>query len=103
MTEVTELRVKDFWQKIHNYDAVTGHSCDEVQQKTLRDAWKKLCPFFFEETETTPENCVSVSLLTGENKKELNLAMDAGDVVEFLNPHVPELTIDGLIEEAKFC
>lgn len=73
-------------------------------KKPVRDAWKKICPFFFVETGDLTENCVSVSVLIGEineNGRKLNLKMDAEDVVKHLSSHDPELVIDDLSELLK--
>lgn len=53
--------------------SILQDSWEEAQQKTIRDAWKRLCPLFLE-TKITSESRDSVSFLENEiveNRREL--------------------------------
>ena len=68
----------------------------------MRDAWKILCPFFFEQAGDLTETDTNV--LTDEVNeivhlaRELNLEVNEGDVLELLDSDDDELTVVQLME-----
>lgn len=94
--------LKEFWKNYNILMCVKNIAAawDEVEQKTMNRAWRKLCPQFvpeknnfkgFEEVEIAKRQCLKMA-------NELDLNLEEEDIQELFDCHNQELTNEDLME-----
>ncbi|XP_029648908.1 tigger transposable element-derived protein 1-like [Octopus sinensis] len=94
--------VMEFWESYNIYTAVKiiRKAWDDITEKNMKSAWKKLCPQFLNDSEDFESLQESVQKETEEIVKlanELNLNVSASDIDELLRSHSNELTNEELV------
>lgn len=94
--------IREFWKKFNILDAVKiiAKSWLEVNEKTLKHSWKKLCPQFFEDVGHVINPVQEVTEVVVEIAKRLNLEVSCDDVSEIIHVDGNELSNEDLIEMA---
>ncbi|XP_026474799.1 tigger transposable element-derived protein 1-like [Ctenocephalides felis] len=99
------MELRDFWKSYNILQCVKNiaTSWNEVTPNNLKGVWKKLCPFFFEPSESsTSTDQPNVDEITTDIVHLANrfpdIAVTTDDIDDLLSSHSQELTDEDLIE-----